>query len=79
MAEKKRIIFYNFLNRNVVFYGIAMFADALAFKWIRDWKTVLIFIFILPALLALVSIHFILEKTPMDLIKHEKPVKIVEL
>ena len=76
VAERKRILFYNLLN---VFYGIGMFADTLAFNWIKDWKTVFIFVFILPAFLVLVSIHFILQKTPMDLIKHEEPEKIVEI
>ena len=62
-----------------VFYGMAMFADALAFGWIKDWKMVIVLVFILPAFLVLVSIHFVLQKTPMDLIKHEEPEKIVEI
>ena len=62
-----------------IFYGIAMFVDALTFKWMKDWKIVLIFAFIIPAFLVLLSIHFILQKMPMDLIKHEEPEKIVEV
>lgn len=66
IAETKRILFYNYTN---VVYGVGMMIDSFAFFALKSWRLVFIFIYIIAAVLCLLATVFIIQKTPIDLVK----------
>lgn len=65
VAEEWRITYINLLN---VAYGIGMVVDALAFYYIKDWASIYLYVFLIPAILTLTAVLLFIEKTPMDML-----------
>jgi hypothetical protein len=47
-------------------YGLGMILDGVAFYYIKEWTLIYLFVFIIPAVIILLSSIFIIEKTPID-------------
>ena len=47
--------------------------NGILFPALKDWRLVIIFFYIIPAFLILLSAIFILQKTPIDLLQSETP------
>jgi MFS family permease len=74
VAEEWRISYINLLN---VIYGLGMVIDALVFYYIKEWTQIYLYVFIVPAVLTLVAVMAVIEKTPMDMLSSETETEVM--
>jgi len=76
VSESKRVTYSNSLR---FMYAIGFIMNGTGFMILKNWKLVIGMFYIVPALLIVLSIIILLQKTPLDLLKNEKPQEIMNV
>jgi hypothetical protein len=55
ISEKHRILFINLLTAA---YGVGIMMNSFSFYWLKNWKSVLLFFFIIPTIVIIAMIMY---------------------